>query len=200
MADVGDIIRCALTYASPGASDQKNVFWYEVQDMGIGNPAMLQELADFFTNVWHPTWENIAADTSQMVDISVDIMNPDGTVKVNVGVEPLGLLGDEATGVLPPADSGYLLAQTALPKSRGSKYVPGIAEGSIADGEFTNTALAFLLVMALEYILPVTTGVGAVLFPGILSRAAQVFVEFLPESSSTDIVGYQRRRKPNVGS
>jgi len=200
MADVGDIVRAALRYSSLAASDQLNVFWYEVQDEGIGNPAMLQEIADFFTDDWGPVWAELASDTSQIVDVSVDIMNPDGTVKVNVGIEPIGLFGDEMTGVTPAANSGYLLAQTALPKSRGSKYVPGISEGSITDGDFSSGALVLLLALTALYILPLPTAVGATLQTGILSRGAQLFVEFLVEGSTTDVVAYQRRRKPNVGS
>ena len=200
MADVGDIVRCAVTYSSLAASDQKNIFWYEVQDEGIGNPAMLQELADFFLNTWAPVWAEIAADTSQLVDISVDIMNPDGTVKVNVGIEPIGVFGDAMEGVTPAANAGYLLAQTALPKSRGSKYLPGITEGAITDGDFSGGSLVILLSLVALYLLPVDTAVGAVLKAGILSRAEQIFVEFLPEGSTTDVISYQRRRKPNVGS
>lgn len=200
MADVGDIIRAAVRYSSSGASDQLNVFWYLVEDEGIGNPALLNEIATFFTDVWAPIWATIAADTSQLVEVSVDIMNPDGTVKVNVGIEPIGVFGDDMQGVTPAANSGYLLAQTASPKSRGSKYLPGISEDAITDGEFSGVALVVLLSLAALYVLPLDTAIGATLAQGILSRGTATFIKFLMEASTTDVVAYQRRRKPNVGS
>ena len=200
MADEGDIIRAALRYSSLGASEQLNVFWYEVRGVGIGNPAMLQELATFFTDIWAPTWALIASDASQIVDLSVDIMNPDGTVKVNVGIEPIGVFGDAMQGVTPAANAGYLLAQTALPKSRGSKYIPGISEDAITDGTFSGGAVINLLALAALYLLPVETAVGAILQTGILSRPLAAFVEFIVEASTTDVPAYQRRRKPGVGS
>ena len=200
MADVGDIVRAVIGYSSLGASEQQNVFWWEIEEMGIGNPALLTEIADWAENLWGVTWAELASDTSTLVDVSVDLMNPDGTVKVNVGVSVINLAGDGASAVTPAATSGYLLAQTALPKSRGSKYVPGIDENSINDGVFSLGAVIILLALAAVYITPVTTVVGAVLRAGVLTRLTEEFNEFLVEASTTDVPAYQRRRKPGVGS
>lgn len=200
MADVGDIVRTVLTYSSPGASEQQNVFWHVIDEEGIGNPALLGEIADWAENIWGAIWAEIGSQDSTLVDCSVDLMNPDGTVKVNVGVAVIGLEGDETDTPTSAAVSAYLLAQTALPKSRGSKYVPAIAESQINQGIFTLSAIVVMLSLAAVYVAPVTTVVGAVLRAGVLTRGTQVFNEFLFEASTTDVPAYQRRRKPNVGS
>lgn len=200
MADVGDIIRTVVSYSSPGASEQQNVFWWVIEDEGIGNPALLAEIADWAENIWGIVWAEVASDLVTLIDVSVDIMNPDGTVRVNVGVEVINLPGDGASTVLAAATSGYLLAQTALPKSRGSKYVPGMSENSLDDGVWTLATVIVLLVLAGIYVTPITTVPGAILRAGVLTRLTAVFNEFLVEASTTDVPAYQRRRKPNVGS
>ena len=200
MADVGDIVRAVVTYQSPGASIQQNVFWWIIEEMGIGNPALLAEISDWVSVDWGLLWAEVASDQVNLVDVSVDLMNPDGTVKVNVGIDVINLPGDGASTVLPAATSGYLLAQTALPKSRGSKYIPGMDENSLDEGVFTLIAVVLLLSMAVIYVAPVTTTVGAVLRAGVLTRLTQEFNEFLLEASTTDVPAYQRRRKPGVGS
>lgn len=200
MAVVGDIIRSVITYSSPGASEQQNVFYHLVDVAGIGNPALLTEMANWATVDWGALWAQIASQDSTMVDIAVDLMNPDGTVQVNVGVETIGLVGGVTDTPTSAAVSAYLLAQTALPKSRGSKYVPAIAESEINQGVFTLTAVVIMLSMSVIYVAPVTTAVGAILRAGVLTRLTQIFNEFLLEASVTDVPAYQRRRKPNVGS
>jgi len=200
MADEGDIIRTVLKYSSSGASEQLNVFWWIIEDNGIGNPALLTEVETWVNDVWAPAWMNVAAGSTDLVDVSVDIMNPDGTVKVNVGVADINLAGGGPAFVTSAAISGYLLAQTDNPKSRGSKYIPGIAEAEIDDGLFGATAVIELLILTAIYVSPITTGVGAILVPGLLSRATMIFRNFLVQGSTTDVPAYQRRRKPNVGS
>lgn len=200
MADIGDIVRSVITYSTPGASEQQNVFWHIIEEMGIGNPALLVEIAKWVEESWGPIWAELAASSSQLVDVSVDIMNPDGTVKVNVGITLIGLDGDQASNATSAAVSGYLLAQTNLPKSRGSKYMPGVSEGAIDDGEFSLGSVIIMLAAAIIYVTPVTTVVGAVLKAGVLTRLTGTFNEFLFEASTTNVPAYQRRRKPNVGS
>lgn len=200
MADVGDVVRTVMRYSSPGASEQLNVFYHEVRDNGIGNPALLNRMAEWATDDWGPLWQSLAANSSTIVDVSCDLMNLDGSVKVNIGIDPVGLAGSGPPGVSAAAVAGYLLAQTALPKSRGSKYVPGIDQVAIDEGLFTPAALIDLILLAAVYISPISTVPGATLFAGILSRPLIDFVEFLTEVSSTDVPAYQRRRKPTVGS
>lgn len=200
MADIGDIVRSVVSYSSEGASEQQNVFYHEIRDMGIGNPALLNEIADWVAMEWAPLWQPIASGDSEIVSVSCDLMNPDGTVKVNIGIDPILVSGSGPSAVTAAAVSGYLLAQTALPKTRGSKYVPGIDEVAITEGVFNSAAVADLILLAALYISPISTAIGANLFAGVLSRTLLNFVEFITEVTTTDVPAYQRRRKPNVGS
>jgi hypothetical protein len=200
MADIGSIVRGVISYSSPGASDQQNVLWWVLEDIGMGNPALLAAIAEWVTDLWAPAWALLAADTSTLLEVAVDLMNEDGTVRVNVGVEPIGIVGNGSDEITSAAVSGYLLAQTDVPNSRGSKYVPGIDESKISAGLFSGLATIDLLLLASLYVTGIPTDLGGLLAPGILSRAVQIFRKFLVSATVTDVPAYQRRRKPNVGS
>jgi hypothetical protein len=91
-------------------------------------------------------------------------------------------------------------ADTAFPRTKGRKYVPGIPEGQVVDGLIIAGQLVNLALLLAEYVGVIPAGVTAVLTPGVISRVTETFRPFLAAGSITDIPAYQRRRKPNVGA
>ena len=200
MADIGDTVRGVVRYVTPGASEQLNIFYWTITEVAIGNPALLDLIEEWVELTWAPAWQPIASGDSEIFDVAVDTLNLDGTVKQNIGSALINIDGSGPAAVTSAAVSGYLLAPTNEPRSRGSKYVPGIDEVAIVQGLFSSAALADLAVLAALYITNIVAPVGSVLLPGVLSIGVQLFREFLDEASTTDVPAYQRRRKPGVGS
>jgi hypothetical protein len=126
-------------------------------------------------------------------------MSTAGLVLRNIGGGIIAVNGDVIEDVTPAAVSGYLMGYTAVPKARGSKYVPGIAETQINEGEFTAPALVKLATLLAIYLADVSLGSGASLEMGVLSKALGAFVSFTGSGLVESLPAYQRRRKQGVG-
>lgn len=200
MIEVNDIIRVALHYTGSNASEVLNVFWYQLTIDSLANASLMDILEDYLTDVWGDAWADFAAQSFSMDFFEVDIINPDGTVNRNIGERTLDIDGTVVGDGLPAVVSGYMYASTAVPKARGSKYVPGIAELNTSNGVLSAGAVADLSLMLIGYLATLTTGGSALIVPGVLSRPLEAFVPFTAQGLVNDIPAYQRRRKPNVGS
>jgi len=199
MADQGEIVRISLHYSIPGASDVLNVFFGEVAG-SISDSALLDAIADWAELDWAPDWADMASADAQLVNFDADIVLNTGHVDRNLGGGLVGVSGTIASEVLPSGVAAYLLAYTAFPKSRGSKYVPGLTEGSVVDGIISPALLVELAILLLRFISFDGTALAEFLVAGVLARVAEEFRAFSGGGAITDVPAYQRRRKPNVGS
>lgn len=195
----GDIVRTALSYSAPGASEQQNVFFHTLEGGSQPDLDILNSINAWVTNIWHPAWADLCSGEAEIVSFAVDVVNPDGTVARNLGGLPVGLSGGVGGEVTSAAVSGYLLAYTILPKQRGSKYIPGVAEASITNGLFNAEALGDLAVLLALYLGYIDVAAVPLLRPGVLSRTLETFVDFLESGLIEVRPAYQRRRKLGVG-
>lgn len=200
MASPGNIIRAAVSVSMPNASVAQLVFWWVVSNQSIGNDDVVDLIEDWFVNTFVDGIKSMMADSVTYVDAEIDRMFTSGTVAENLGTAIIGVSGSEASQAVSAAVAAYMRADTANPKTRGSKYIPGLCEEKIADGALTASALTDLGIALLDYLSDIEDGAGGLLVPGVLSRTAEAFVPFLGTGSITDVPAYQRRRKPNVGS
>jgi len=200
MAEIGEVIRLTMFYTAPAASVAENVFHFVVDVAPIDDEDILPILTTFTNEQWVTGWEELGSTDAELDLINADVMNLDGTVARNLGQFGINAGGSEMTGVLPAANAGYLNAATALPKARGSKYVPFVGEGTIDNGSFNPSALVELAFLLAVYVTTLSSGGSGVLIPGILSKTLQVFEEFNQTGLIRDEPAYQRRRKLNVGS
>lgn len=200
MINVNDILRVALHYTSPNASEILNVFWYQLTTEQLDNASVMNVIEDYFTDVWGAAWADFASQAFNIDFLEVDVINPDGTVDRNIGERTIDIDGTVIGDGLPAVVSGYIHASTAVPKARGSKYIPGVGELNTSNGLMTSEAVADLSLMLIGYLATLTTETTALLVPGVLSRPLEAFVPFLSHGLVNDVPAYQRRRKPNVGS
>jgi len=195
------IIRVTLSYQQANSSLPQTVFIFQNEDPIESDEDCVSDFAAWAENVWAPGWADFASVDVSIIHVGVDLLLPNGHVAYNVGAEVLAIPGTVTGEPMTAATSGYLLGYTSLPKSRGSKYVPGAGKDGAADNKFQSVLLAALLQMLTAYLLGFageTSATGYV--PGILSRLIEEFVPFNGTGYVTDIPAYQRRRKPNVGS
>lgn len=100
---------------------------------------------------------------------------------------------------LPWQNAAVLTANTARPKTRGRKFIPGMTEGGTAgDSEWTSTVLTNLATALANYLADETISAGNDLIVGVPSTVDGNFYPFT-DGEVNEIVGSQRRRKPGVG-
>lgn len=201
MADFDEIMRVVLTYALPTASEVLNIFLFKLVDNPGSDEDTLDDFVDWTTNVWGPDWADLAASAASIIQVAVDVVNLDGTVARNIGSESLAIPGTVGGEIGVAAAAAYIKADTALPKTRGSKYIPGLGEGNIADGLLTVESLGDLALLIIDFFTVYLGAVSTARYePGVVSRPTETWVPFEGNGYITDVPAYQRRRKPNVGS
>jgi len=198
--NIGEIMRATLFFTAPNASVAQNVFHYQLTGANATDTEAANSLNSFFLNTWCPDWADLAPQGAFADYWQADIVNPDGTVIRNIATYNLDLEGVAAGEVLPAANAGYLLAYTAEPKQRGSKYLPFISEVMTSNGQFITTSLAALGVMLAHYLASQAVTGGGTLLPGVASKTLLTFLPFLTTGLIDDQPAYQRRRKLAVGS
>lgn len=202
MATIGEIVRLAIFYDQQGSSQPETVHTYSITDANPSDADLLTALSSWVENTWHDDWSDVASSDAQITGMEADILNGDGTVARNIGADTYtGLVGDVIGDNAAAAVAGLLVAYTAAPKTRGRKFIPGMAQPRLVNGVWNATTLAQLVILAAEYIADVAVGAtGATLVAGVRATVSEAFVAFNNAVTVTDVPAYQRRRKPNVGS
>lgn len=201
MAANGELLRVVIEYLLPGASTALNVFNYLIDDGNPDDEDVLADFADWVENVWGTDWVDLAQDVASIVGVAIDVMELNGHVARNIGAATLAVPGGVGGEIGVAAASGYILANTEFPKSRGSKYIPGLGEGNLLDGVLTVESLGDLVLLLDEYLATVVgVTAGARYRPGVVRRLQEEFAPFILAGSVTNVPAYQRRRKPNSGS
>ena len=195
-----DIIKTVVDYFYPGAGTALNIFYHKLFDAPQTDTDVLDALETFFDTEWGELWDEIASDQATLGNISAQIVSPTGVVLRDLGSRVINRVGTEVSQVMPAAVSGYMQAYTQTPQIRGSKYVPGIAETAVDNGQFNATATTNLVALLTQYLDNVLVTAGNNLVPGVLSDKVGDFVAFTDSGSINTIPAYQRRRKEGVGS
>ncbi len=199
MAVDGEIIRGTISYVQQFASAIQNVFHWEVSG---GNPTdedVVTAIELWVLQDWHDRWQQLTSNQSTMRDIRLLVVNELGQVVRDLGTVDIGLSGTQMDTVTSAAVSAYMIGNTLNPTIRGSKYVPGIAEGSINNGALTNDALADLGILLVQYLFDIDLSPAGFLIAGVLSSKLTAFLPFAGVGAIEQIPAYQRRRKPSVG-
>jgi len=201
MSEEGTIIRLNLYYAQQGSSTPMTVHHYRVTNAAIANDDVVAILDDWLENDWADKWTDRASNEASIIGYDVQEVSAAGTVIQNLGADTVAYSGDIVSDNASAAVSGLMVGYTNVPKRRGRKFVPGLAQTQIQNGVFNAATLADLALLALIYIadIPDPGGTG-LLRAGVLSIIGMGFTYFNDSVTVSDVPAYQRRRKPDVGS
>ena len=199
MATIGEIIRVSLHYVQAGGGDIMNVFHFRLAGVSVADDELLQDITEWVVDHWAVRWVQMASNGCTLSHYDADIVTATGEVVRNIGGDIVDAQGTIANDVLPAGNAAYMLAYTAVPKARGSKYVPGISESEVTSGSLAVGYLADLALLLAIYLNPFLGGSGATLQPGVASKVLETFVPFLISGAIDAVVAYQRRRKAGVG-
>ena len=200
MAEQGEIVMCTLDGSGDGQSVTNNVFTWIVTAGNPDDEDILQAITSWIVDEWVGNLLEVTDAQYVYDDIVVNVMNEDGTVKRLIGFFGVNQSGQAVGHPVAAATSGWITAGTKVPKTRGSKYIPGLAQSDLISGEWGNLIQAALAQVLLAYLLDIDLPTAGVLTPGVLSRTTQLFQNFTTSGDIETVPAYQRRRKPGVGS
>lgn len=115
-----------------------------------------------------------------------------------VGVIEPSITFAETTEMLPHAVCPVLVANTARPKTRGRKSIPGFCEADNDMGDVSAAALSHLATALAVYLADETISAGNDLIVGVASTITGSFWPF-SDGHVDGLFGSQRRRKAGVG-
>jgi hypothetical protein len=202
MAVNGEIMRVDVEYSVPGSSQVLNVFHWRIED-SVPDDEVLEDWEVWVTNEWGPAWADTAASSASIIAVAVRVMSSDGTVVRVVGASNLTPIDGDLGGEVQAAHvAGHIHAPTLLPRSRGRKFIPGIAESVLgAGGIFQTSVLTNYVVLGGLWTTQYAGEISSADYtPGLLRIAATSFQPFLGTVGFTDRPRSQRRRMGDVGA
>lgn len=204
----GDVVRVSVNISLPDLVIAQNIFYWQLDDPDSDNPgnaAVTSNLGTKLTSMYGEIEPNLP-DSVTILDAAVDRVEWETDhweVKENVGVDTLAIVGDDAVNDMAPHGcAGVITAHTSRPQTRGRKFFAGLLEGQFVDSDIGGTLLTALTDLGIEWLIPEALAVTAELIPVILGQSGVSAGLIYPILGLTvnSIIGYQRRRKPGVGS
>lgn len=193
MAGALDIIQVIVEAAILG---QRILSVYEfVSTQNILDEDAKEDLRTHLQDTVYPTILPSLADELEMQSLYFKNLTD------NLDLGQLAWTGDQPTSTgepLPLGVAGLIVAPTALPKTRGRKFIAGVTEGSCNGSLWDSSLVTAMTNFGAAYI---SAFLGASnddpWQPGVSDKNG-VFRPFI-EALVTNIPAYQRRRKQGVG-
>lgn len=203
----GEIIKVTIECVCPDLVIAQNVYWYRLDDPTPDNPSNSQIVAavDTALDDMYSAINGKISTQYEFDDYTVDKVEWDGTkweVTENLGLGGINIVGLNSGDAFPHGVAAVVTGRSTRPQSRGRKFIPGYVESFANDSTWVATVITDLVAYGLEYLLDRTVVSAAQIVPIIASQSG-------PTAGSTfDLIealiplvsGYQRRRKPGVGS
>ena len=195
-----ELVRVVVSYSCPNASIAQNVFLYQLTGANAQEVALMTDVRDYFIANFLDDWAAMASESALAFLIEFDVLTLFGLVDRNLGEFDLDVPGTSVSEPSAAAVSAYNQITTERTRSVIKKYWPFIAEAIITDGALGGAGIASMALILLDMLdgIPVTG--GGHLEPGIRSTVDNTWYPIVQAGYVTDIVAYQRRRKPGVGS
>lgn len=203
----GDILKVVLDQTGPDTVICQNVYYFQLDDPVPDNPTnaqILNALDNEITALGNTVDQLIHSDYS-WDEIKVDRIEWQTdhweTVE-NLGIKDISVAGTAVGGAAPHGVAVILTGNTSVPRTRARKFLAGFSEGEMANSTLSGTVLTALALFAAEWLTAETVTGSAELIPIVVGQSGPEAGVALALASiaANAITGYQRRRKPGVGS
>lgn len=198
---INDVYRAVATFTLIDAQIAQWV-WHYVQTLS-GTPdhallvaAVKTAFTAAFTDIDDHIDNGVIGNTLEMLLWDSVLNQFDGVASIDISAA-VGLnVGDS----LPQNVAPFVGFHTALPRSRGKKFIFGWAEGAQSDGQISALPLADLATFAAAFDNTVTAG-GITFNPGNFNLPTEVFRQWTQTTISVGLFsGSQYRRLPGRGA
>lgn len=196
------ILRVVVSLTFPESVIAQNVFYTLFKNTGASDAEadVLSDLVDWVEGIYANMNTYIDADValSHLITYFWDATGQDWD---EVGLDTLSDAFAGAVDMLPHGAAAVLHAKTTNPDRSGSKFFGGLSEGAQNQSILVTPFITALGLTGADWISGfVGSATGSDFDPGIFSGTDLVFYEFSNVVDVAGYIGYQRRRKPGVGS
>ena len=203
----GDLLKVVVTILCPETVVAQNVFWYQLLDPIPDSPSnslimttLNQELDAMYSDLQTALNDEYEVEEFKVdrVEWNVDVWE---TVE-SLGVDDLSIVGSNANDAVPHGVAAVLTGDTLRPQTRARKFIPGFGENLFEDSTLEGTIITALAAFIVEWLSNRTIVGSAELQASVagMSGASAGLIYALTQVAVNGIAGYQRRRKPGVGS
>lgn len=197
----GTILKVVVSFTYTDGAIMQNV--YNAVVTGGGSPWDDDDIVDDAVAWVLNMYDNIVANlTDTMTGSQVQVYEYDAIDDDwdEVGSDSLTYEPTSTDEQLPRGNAALINLKTTDPDVSGKKYIPGLTEGTIVNGQLSSGFLANLVLFAVDWFTGFVGGTsGASWAPGIWSVVGTVFKQAVSTAVINGIVAYQRRRKRGVG-
>lgn len=199
----GTILKLAQNILLPDDQVAVNVFWAVLEDsVGSGPLAVIDVLAAA-SNYMDEVYENLLAliaDT--VVSTVVEVWEVDGPTGdlTPIGDELTTWTPTGGTDILPNGVAGIISAKTTNTDVTARKFFPGFLENNCDENNWISGALTSMISAGADWVDGWVDPNEVEFIGGVYSMTKHNFFMFTDVVLANAIAGYQRRRKPGVGS
>lgn len=200
---INTIIKVGAHILLPDVVDAINVFWFLIDDNVGSGPLDEDDIITATENWLDLLYAEVLASLADTV--SGELVDVWEVEEGPFNLKPIGDGLQSWAGSAPQDAAPNGVAQVAALKTvntdvTGRKFIPGSAETSMTDNNLTGTALARLLDFGIYWAAQYIDANDVILNPGVYSKTKSNFYASTGTIVGNAIVGYQRRRKPGVGT
>lgn len=200
---INTVLKIAQNIVMPDEQQGVNVFWATVDDnVGVG-PLDEDDIGEAAANWMDQLYANM---TDQMVNLFVGGLVEVWTVGAGTGdLTPIAdeaatWAGASAQDPFPNGVAAIVALKTTDTDVTGRKFIPGWAESTAVNNNIAAASLAELALFAVDWATQYTDANDVIFDPGVWSQSKLSFKPASGTVVANAILGYQRRRKPGVGS
>ena len=203
----GDLIRVNVWVSLPDLVVAQNVYYWELSDPSADEPTnaeIVTAVDGKLTNMYQDIDDGMV-DEATVLDADIDRVEWETDHwenKENVGLATLAVTGTNTADMAPHGVAGVVTMDTPRPQTRARKFFAGLGEDMFTDSDLVTNMLSWLTALIVEWLLDMPVTGNAVLVPSVAGQAGASagIVYPLIAGAVNALAGYQRRRKPGVGS
>lgn len=201
----GVVLRASARFNSVNAQDNVNVYWFRTSFASAQTDADTFTAVDTYISSVYADFDDRIRNGWSAVDLKLDVVEfvaGKWVVTQNVGFGSFGasLTFAGASDALPEGVSPLGFLRTGLGKHTGRKFFFGFTEAdSDAGGNIAAAAVTAVVSGLTKLLTPHVISAGNDLIAVVADQAAGITRDIL-EVAGSGIFGYQRRRRPGVGS
>lgn len=199
----GAILKIAQSILLPDTQTAINVFWALLSEDGGAGPLAETDVLEAAANWMDQLYGNIEvdiADTASSTIVEVWVVDPLTGDLTPVGDEATTWSGQNILDAFPNGVAAVGAMKTVDTEVTGRKFLPALVEDVAIDNNLTGGTLARWVLFVVDWATQYIDGSSVVFSPGVWSQTKLDFFLASGTVIANAILGYQRRRKPGVGS
>lgn len=196
------ILRVVVSLLAPESVIMQNVFYTLFKNTGGSDDEadVLSDLKDWIEDLYATL--NVYMDADVVLSLlQCYLRDVPGGDWDEVGIETLTDSFAGSVDLLPHGAAAVVHAKTTNPDRQATKYFGGFSETAQNESKLVAPLTTALIAAGVEWVTDyVGAATGSTFDPGVWSPTDLVFYSFSGTVDISNYIGYQRRRKPGVGS